>query len=270
MKILILASASILICLNIFAQDVQPCQFIGLYASNKKGVCSDRAMMNEGVADNAAYYVKRKTFMTDHEKDHPQTYFVAANEAVIAYEYEKRIAGWGCNAKVISIKKGKSLEDCNKQLADHLAKAPNDFATPPNTIFTWQGKGLSAGIKSKPGEYTKDYGGLAGKFISGNTATKDIIVAQLTNKTKDKRANVLLRTDDGKMTMEYVYPGNTLTKNYNSKKIEIQVQYEDYNAPKPADRVYEFFKGKAWEVLTIVNGEITVRKWDPACMCVRG
>ena len=36
MKILILASASILICLNIFAQDVQPCQFIGLYASNNK------------------------------------------------------------------------------------------------------------------------------------------------------------------------------------------------------------------------------------------
>ena len=70
--------------------------------------------------------------------------------------------------------------------------------------------------------------------------------------------------------MEYVYPGSTLSKNYSSKKIEIQVQYEDHNAPEPANKVYEFFKGKAWEVLTIVNGEITVRKWDPACMCVRG
>ncbi len=267
---LILPACLIFVYSNIFAQDVSPCQFIGIYDIDKKGVCSNRAMKTEGVADNAEYYVKRTAFNNDHQKEHPQTYFVAANEAIIVYEYETRIAGWGCNAKVISKKIGKTLEDCNKQLADHLAKAPNDFATPPNTIFTWQGKGLSAGIKSKANEYTKDYGGLAARFISGNTATKDIIVAQLTNKTKDKRANVLLRTDDGKITMEYVYPGSTITKNYNSKKIEIQVQYEDYKAPKPADGVYEFFKSRAWEILTIINGEFTLRKWDPGCMCVRG
>ena len=269
MKKLILSACLIFVCSNIFAQDVQTCQFIGLYASNKKGVCSDRAMMNEGVADNAAYYVKRKTFMTDHEKDHPQTYFIAANEAVIAYEYEKRIAGWGCNAKVISIKKGKSLEDCNKQLADHLAKAPNDFATPPNTIFTWQGKGLSAGKTAGKSEYSKDYGGLNAKFTSGNTATKDIIVAQFTNNTKDKRAIVLIR-NGGSDSVQYIYPGSTLSLNYKTKQLDIQVLYEDDKSPEPSRGIINTVKDKVWDRLSNENGEIKLRKWDPACMCVRG
>ena len=141
MKILTLYTTLFLVCSNIFAQEVKPCLFIGLYYSNKKGVCSDRAMMNEGVADHADYAEKRTAFMNAPQKEHAQTYFVAANEAVIAYEYEKRIAGWNCNIKIISVKTGKTIENCKQQLADYLAKSPKDFTTKPIIIFEWAGKG---------------------------------------------------------------------------------------------------------------------------------
>ena len=321
---MIVATATMLMCLPVFAQEEKPCLFIGLYDENKRGICSDRAMEQENVSDYAEYLIKKEQFTEAHKTQKPATKFIDKDAAAITYRYEKEIVGWKCNSKVISIKTGKTIESCNQQLADQLAKSPKDFTTPPQTFFTWQGKGLAGTDNTKakvntkeygglpgtentkarentkdygglpgtentkarentkdygglPGtentklnEYTKDYGGLSGRFISGSTNTKNITVAKFTNNTKDKRANVLLRTDDGRMTMEYVYPGNTLTKKYNSKKIEIQVQYQDYNAPEPANKVYEFFKGRAWEILTIINGEFKLRKWDPGCMCVRG
>lgn len=244
----------LLLCFNLFAQDAKPCLFVGLYDSNKKGVCSDRAMLHEDVADFAAYNIKRTAFMAGHQKENPQTYFIAANECIIAYEYEKRIVGWGCNAKVISTKRGKTIEDCNKQLADQLAKYPKDFTSQPNTIFTWQGKGTNTS------EFTNDFGGLKGKFISGNTATKSIIVAQFTNQTKDKLATITLKTDDGKVTKESIYPGETLTKKYDTKKIEIQVLYQDSRAPKPANEITEFIKGKIRETIINENGKLKIEK----------
>ena len=250
MKTIILVTALTLLYVNIFAQEEKPCQFIGLYDQHKRGICSDRAMVNESVKDFAECNLKRTQFIEDHKKENPNTRFIAEKESVIAYEYEKAISGWKCNSKVIGIKTGKSIGDCNKQLADQLAKYPKDFTTQPNTIFTWQGKGLSGN------EYTKDYGGLNGRFISGNTATKNIIVAQLTNQTKDKLATVLLRSDDGKMMVEYITPGSTLTKKYDSKKIEIQVIYQDYKAPKPSLNIYEFIKGKVRETIINENGKI--------------
>lgn len=264
MKKTIVAVASILWCTNLFAQQAKPCQFIGLYDKNKRGICSDRAMVNEQVKDYAEYMEKRTAFNEVHKKENPNTRFISENESIIAYEYEKKIAGWNCNSKVISIKTGKSIDDCNKQLADQLTKYPNDFTTQPKTLFTWQGKG------SSKSEYTKDYGGLEGKFIAANTSTRNIIVAKFTNQTSNKLATVLIRTDDGKMTVEYVYPGSTLTKKYDAKKLEIQTLYQDDKTPKPSFSVIEFVKGLVREALENEEGVLKIRKWDPACMCVRG
>jgi hypothetical protein len=95
-------------------------------------------------------------------------------------------------------------------------------------------------------------------------------VAQLTNKTTDKLATVLLRTADGKMMVEYIYPGSILTKKYDTKKLEVQVLYQDYKVPKPTPTVIEFMKDKVREIMEDENGMLKIKKWDPTCMCVRG
>jgi len=122
------------------------------------------------------------------------------------------------------------------------------------------GKGLSGNANNKTSEHSKDYGGLNGRFTSGNTATKDIIVAQLSNQTKDKLATVLLRSDDGKMMVEYINPGSTFTKKYDSQKIEIQVIYQDYKEPKSSVNPIEFFKGEVSDIIINENGKVKSKR----------
>ena len=263
MKKLILSTFLLLLCLNLLAQDKKPCHFIGLYYSNNKGVCSDLAMEHEDVADMAAYIAKRSAFIAAHEKQKPQTYFVENNETVVTYEYVKHLGGWNCDYNVISVKKGKTLEECQQKIADQLAKNPSDFKTQPNATFTWKGNG---NYKS---EFTKDFGGLSGKFLSVNK-NGSLIVAQLTNNTTNKRAMVILRTEDGKMTREYVEPGITFTKKYNGKTLEIQVDYEDFTTQEPPFRTVEFLKNKLREKVINDRGEIKMEKADPAVFGIRG
>ena len=250
-------------CTNIFAQQAKSCLFIGTYEKNKRGICGDYELVHEEIKDYTEYAIKRTQFQDEHKNQSPNTKFVSSNESVICYQYVKKNSGWNCNSNVISSKTGKSLEDCNKQLADQLAKYPKDFTTQPNNIYTWQGKGSSGN------EYVKDYGGLNGKFITANTSTKNAIVVKLTNTTTDKLATVLFRTDDGKIIVEYIYPGSTFTKKYDAKKLEVQVLYQDSKVPEPIN-VMEFIKSHVRDLLENENGELKIRKWDPTCMCVRG
>ena len=263
MKKTTLTTLLFLLCLNLFAQDKKPCHFIGLYYSNNKGVCSDIAMEHEDVADITAYIAKRSAFTNAHTKQGPQTYFIDTKETVIAYEYDKHLGSWNCDYKVISIKKGKSLEECQQQIADQLAKNPSDFKTQPKPTFTWKGNG---NYKS---EFTKDFGGLSGKFLSVDKNTP-LIVAQLTNNTTNKRAVVILRTEDGKMTREYVEPGITFTKKYNGKTLEIQVEYEDSSTQKPPFIIVDFVKNKIREKVINDRGEIKMEKERPSVTGVRG
>ena len=263
MKKITLTTLLFLLCLNLLAQDKKPCHFIGLYYSNNKGVCSDLAMEHEDVADMAAYITKRSAFIAAHEKQKPQTYFVENNETVVTYEYVKHLGGWNCDYNVISVKKGKTLEECQQKIADQLAKNPSDFKTQPNATFTWKGNG---NYKS---EFTKDFGGLTGKFLSADK-NGPLIVAQLTNNTTNKRAVVILRTEDGKMTREYVEPGITFTKKYNGKTLEIQVNYEDSSAEKPPFIIVNFVKNKIREKVINDRGEIKIEKQRPSAIGVRG
>lgn len=263
MKKLILTTLLFLFCLNLLAQDKNPCHFIGLYYSNNKGICSDLAMEHEDVADMAAYIAKRTSFNAAHEKQKPQTYFVENNETVVTYEYVKHLGGWNCDYNVISVKKGKTLEECQQKIADQLAKNPSDFKTQPNATFTWKGNG---NYKS---EFTKDFGGLSGKFLSANK-NAPLIVAQLTNKTTNKRAVVFLRTDDGKMSLEYIEPGITFTKKYNGKTLEIQVEYENFTTQKPKFRTVQFLKNKLREKVINDRGEIKIIPEKEPIFGVRG
>ena len=71
------------------------------------------------------------------------------------------------------------------------------------------------------------------------------------------------------MIVEYIYPGSTFTKKYDTKKLEVQVLYQDSKVPKPTN-VMGFIKSYVRDLLENENGELKIRKWDPTCMCVRG
>ena len=243
----ILFIVSILIYTIIFAQETKPCQFIGTYEINKNGICGDYELVHEEVNDIADYNIKRTQFLEEHKSQSPSTRFVDKTENVIAYQYEKKIAGWGCNSNVISTKTSKSIEDCYKQFAEHQAKYPKDFTTQPKIIFTWQGKGEQLAT------YTEDFGGLSGKFTSGNTATKSIIVAQLRNNTTDKLARVTLKTDNGTETVEYIHPGNTFSKKYDTKNLDINVKYLD-STVEPTEAVLTKIKNGVQKLIINENG----------------
>jgi len=261
MKKTILTLVFTLFCTIIFAQETKPCQFIGIYEKNKKGICSDYELLHEEISDYADYVIKRIKFQEEHKSQSPTTLFVNKNENVIAYQYEKKIAGWGCNSNVISTKTSKSIEDCYKQFAEHQAKYPKDFTTQPKIIFTWQGREKSLAT------YTEDFWGLSGKFTSGNTATKSIIIAQLTNNTKNKVARVTLKADNGKETVEYVYPGSTLTKKYDTKKLDIKVNYWDRNV-YPNEEVLTDIKNEVRKLIINENG--TFKTKNNGAIGVRG
>ena len=175
--------------------------------------------------------------------------FIDKNQNVIAYQYEKKIAGWNCNSNVIGTKTSKSIEDCYKQLADQLAKYPKDFTTQPKIILTWQGKEKSLEV------YTEDFGGLSGKFTSGNTATKNIIVAQFSNNTKGNLACVILKPDNGRETIEYIRPGTSLTKKYDTKRLNIKVIYLDNNV-EPTIEIINGIKKFVRKLIINDNGKI--------------
>ncbi|TVZ59286.1 hypothetical protein NA63_1814 [Flavobacteriaceae bacterium MAR_2010_105] len=106
----------------------------------------------------------------------------------------------------------------------------------------------------------EDFGGLNGKFTSGNTSTKSIIVTQLTNKTKDKTAYVSLKTDNGTETLEYINPGGTLTKKYDTKNLDIKVIYFDSQKPTPSLDIIQSTKEYVREKVTNENGVIKIEK----------
>lgn len=59
----ILLIALTLMCLNIFAQEVKPCLFIGRYDKIKRGIiCSDRAYVQKGVNDIVEYEQIKSNF----------------------------------------------------------------------------------------------------------------------------------------------------------------------------------------------------------------
>ncbi|WP_310378126.1 hypothetical protein [Flavobacterium sp.] len=247
MKKPILSIISLLFCIIIFAQETKQYLFIGTFEKNKRGICSDYELVHEEIKDYADYNIKRIQFQEEHKSQSPNTRLIDKSENVIAYQYEKKIAGCDCNSNVISTKTSKSIEDCYKQFAEHQAKYPKDFTTQPKIIFTWQGKG------DRIATYSEDFGGLSGKFSAGNTATKTIIVAQLTNNTTDKLACVTLKIDDDTETMEYIHPSNTFSKKYDTKKLDVKVIYLDNNV-KPTAEVLTKIKNNVRKLIINENG----------------
>ena len=242
--------------INILAQELKPCLFIGRYDKDKT-YCSDKGWVHEEVKDKQEYELKRAEFREKHKADVGMTYptdFFTEKECVIVYEYQRRNGSFNCDQTFVNLIRGNSVESCKDQLAKQIIKNGNNYyLSQPNIIYTWQGKGG----KQKQ-TVTEDFGGVAGKFfLVGESNGVDLVVAQLSNKTTNKLATVLLYTMDGKMTVEYINPGEVLTKKYNTKKLEIQVLYQDSNKPKPeSTTIYNFVKDKLKKIITNENGKV--------------
>jgi hypothetical protein len=249
MKHSILTIVTLLFCTTLFAQETNSCLFIGTYEKTKRGICGDYELVHEEVADYAEFVVKRIAFEKEHKSQSPNTKFINFNECVIAFQYEKKISGWNCNSTVISTRTSKSLDECNRLMGEQVTKYPKDFTTQPKAIFSWQGKSDGTNV------YSEDFGGLNGKFTSGNTTTKSIIVAKLTNNTKNKLASVTLTMDNGDKKVYKIYPGESITEKCDTKNLDIKVIYVD-NKVEPTIEVINAMKNFVRKRIINENGKL--------------
>ena len=242
----------LLLCFNIFAQETKPWLFIGYY-DTAKGICGDRICVREEIKDLAEYKIRSQQFKAEHIGFSPNSEYVTEKQCVIICEFTTNRSVFKCFPKGTKAFKSYTIEDCRKLMEEDRILFEKNRSVQPKSIYERQ----AIGGKQKQ-TVTEDFGGVAGKFyLVGDSKGVDIVVAQLSNKTSNKLATVLLQTEDGKMMVEYINPGEVLTKKYNTKKLEIQVLYQDSNKPKPeSTTIYNFVKDKLKKIITNENGKV--------------
>lgn len=118
-------------------------------------------------------------------------------------------------------------------------------------------------------ELSDDFGGVKAVYKYYEFGGKDGIYAKFKNTTQNKLALLLVR-ENGKMTSNYLEPGNTISQKYSGISIEVQVIYQDYKAPKSPDSAIDFIKDKIRKVITIKDGEINKKEIKSSAIGVRG
>jgi hypothetical protein len=98
--------------------------------SGKSWMCRDFALIQEKVADKASFDKRRKEILQQYP-GLPNVRFINPNQAVLAYEYEKKEAGWGCTKKVISLLIGKDLDILKNEMEKTMANRPSS----PKIVF---------------------------------------------------------------------------------------------------------------------------------------
>jgi hypothetical protein len=84
--------------------------------SGKSWMCRDGALIQEKVADKASFDKRCKEILqlyAGNSSFSSNVRLVNPNQAILAYEYQKKEAGWGCTKKVISVNVGKDLNILN-------------------------------------------------------------------------------------------------------------------------------------------------------------
>ena len=98
--------------------------------SGKSWMCRDYALIQEKVADKASFDKRRKEILQQYP-GLPNVRFINPNQAVLAYEYEKKEAGWDCTKKVISVLIGKDLDILKNEMEKTMANRPSS----PKIVF---------------------------------------------------------------------------------------------------------------------------------------
>jgi hypothetical protein len=144
-KIIITILSIVVFCITSFPQISKPAYFIGTYDLNdgKGFMCHDRGLERQDVLDFKEYDILQKAFREKYKDQNPGRTFIAANRAVIIYEYQNRVGGFNCTIKIIAVKEGKDIKSLKEQLNADVTKYPNDYFSKPVIIFEWEGKGVA-------------------------------------------------------------------------------------------------------------------------------
>jgi hypothetical protein len=101
----------------------------------KNWICRDYGLIQEKVSDKISYEKRRKEILQQYPGFGTSIRAIFPNQAIIAYEYEKKEAGWDCTKKVITINIGKDLESCKNEMEKNLAKWPKQYNSTPKIVF---------------------------------------------------------------------------------------------------------------------------------------
>jgi hypothetical protein len=106
--------------------------------SGKSWMCRDHALIQEKIPDKISFDKRRKEILQQYAGNSSfstNVRLINPNQAIIAYEYEKKEAGWDCSKKVITIKIGKDLESCKNQIEKDLVNSPKQYSSSPKIVF---------------------------------------------------------------------------------------------------------------------------------------
>lgn len=110
------------------------------------------------------------------------------------------------------------------------------------------------------------------KYILCTSATKTVIAAKFTNLTEDKNALVVLKPKGGKLIVNTIPPGITISLVFNDSDFEVQVIYNDTTKEEQQINIIDFIKGVIRKHVTKDGEHIksTPSSGPPGSMGVRG
>ena len=113
-------------------------QLVATYELMEPGrswMCRNYTFIQEDVIDLKAFETRRKELLTQYKDQSILVRLVSPDEAVMVFEYDKTISGWNCTKKVVAIRIGKDLASCQRQIDEDVRTWPNDYKSPPKSIF---------------------------------------------------------------------------------------------------------------------------------------
>ena len=99
--------------------------------SDKNWMCRDYGLIQEKIADKISFDKRRKEILQQYPGFSTVVRLINSNQAIIAYEYEKKEASWNCSKKVISVIVGKDLDICKNELEKTMTNRPSS----PKIVF---------------------------------------------------------------------------------------------------------------------------------------
>ena len=241
----------LLLCLNLYAQDTKSWLFIGYY-STAKGDCGDRVYVREEIKDLAEFKLRSQQFNAEHLGFSPSSEYVNEKQCVIICKFTTNRSAFKCLPIGYKAFKALTMEDCIKLMDKDRILFEKNRSVQPVSVY----ERLASGGNQKK-TITEDFDGVNGKFsLVEKSNGGSLMVAQFSNKTTNKLATVLVQTEDGKIEVETINPGEVFTKKYEAKKIVVQVLYQDSNKPKPGIEIYQLVKDKVKKIIINENGKI--------------
>lgn len=154
----------------------------------------------------------------------------------------------------------------NNSASGHWEKGPNltlTLSKDKNTLSAsghWSYKRVNRVIEDNSSKNEtktvlyEDFEGVNGKLTLAKLSNKAIIVAQMTNTTRDRLATITITREDGIEDIIKLNPNETITKKYDAKKIIISVEYQEFQNTNNQIEVINTIKKIIRKEVTNENG----------------